>query len=319
MAAEQQRILGIDIGGTKIAFAVGDAAGHLRARHRRPTACSGDADRDLEAIAQDARSVVADAGLELAEIDAIGLSVPGPFDPASGRVLRPPNLPGWDEVAAGPALEAALGRPVRLENDANAAALAEWRFGAGQGAADMAFLTMSTGVGAGLILDGALHRGHNSSAGELGHTVVEWGGETCACGQRGCLEAYVGGAAWARRLRAQAPDASRCVLLAGGRENLTPEHVVTAAKEGDRYALDEMERFNTYLARGIAQLVFTVAPERIVLGTIAVAAGEALCFAPLRELVCANTWEVLNRGLDIVPASLGPDLPYQAGVCAALG
>ena len=158
----------------------------------------------------------------------------------------------------------------------------------------------------------------NASAGELGHAPVEWGGELCACGQRGCLEAYVGGAAWAQRLRSQAPDSSRCLLLAGGRDRITPKHVVAAAKEGDRYALAELDRFNEYLARGITQLAFTLAPERVVLGTIAVAAGEALCFEPVRERVRAATWDVIHRGLEIVPSELGDDLAYLAGVCAAL-
>lgn len=318
MQAERgEPVVGIDIGGTKVACAALDASGQLVARSRRPTEPSGNPARDVARMADDLRALVAESPLQWDEIAAVGVSVPGPFDPGRGLVLQPPNLPGWDEVAVGPLLEEALGRPVRLENDANCAALAEWRFGAGRGCENMVYLTMSTGVGAGLVLGGRIHRGLNASAGEVGHAPVEWEGETCACGLRGCLEAYVGGAAWARRLRQRVPDGSRVLLLAAARDRITPEHVVAAAREGDRFALEELERFNHYLARGIVSLAFTLAPERVVLGTIAVAAGESLCFAPVREQVRAATWDVVNRGLEIVPAELGPELPYWAGVCAA--
>ena len=139
-------------------------------------------------------------------------------------------------------------------------------------------------------MGGRIHRGRRGLAGELGHAPVEWDGLPCACGLKGCLEAYVGGAAWARRLRAEAPCDSAVVSLAHGRENATPEHVVLAARRGDAYALAEMDRFNRYLARGIVQLIFSLAPDAVVLGTIATAAGEELCFAPLREKLNTHPW-----------------------------
>jgi glucokinase len=201
---------------------------------------------------------------------------------------------------------------------ANAAALAEWRFGAARGYHHVIYLTMSTGVGGGLVLGERIHRGFNASAGEVGHIQIERDGALCGCGQRGCLEAYVGGAAWTRHLREVTPDASRVTLLAGGRDRVSPEHLVAAAKEGDAFALAEFDRFNDYLARGIAQVLFILAPEAIVLGTIAVAAGEALCFGPLRERLRSLAWPVFTEGLEILPAALGEDLPYLAGICAAL-
>lgn len=211
----------------------------------------------------------------------------------------------------------ALRLPVRIENDANAAALAEWRYGAGRGSDNLAYLTMSTGVGAGLILDGQLVRGHRGRASEFGHTCVEWEGERCGCGRRGCLEAYLGGAAWTRRLREIAPATSRVCALAGDRGRVSPEHVVAAAGQGDAFALEEMERFNHYLARAIATLSFALTPEVVVLGTIATAAGETLCFEPVRALVAAQVWPSLCDELRILPSGLGDKLPYYAGVCAA--
>jgi glucokinase len=312
------RVLGIDIGGTKIALALGGPDGRIEARLRRPLDPTGSAEQDLARIASDAHRLVTDAGVSLASVEVVGVSAPGPLDQGRGLVLGPPNLPGWERAPVVAALRAALGRPVFLENDANAAALAEWRFGAGAGLSDLVYLTMSTGVGGGIILGGRLHRGVGGGAGEVGHAPVEWPGEPCACGLSGCLEAHVGGAAWARRLRTAAPDSSRVLALAGGRSALAPAHVIAAAHEGDAFALGEMARFNEYLARGIVGLVFTLAPQAVILGTIASAAGEELCFSPLRALVRARTWPVLGDGLRITAAGLGDRVADYAGLCAGL-
>ena len=326
-------ILGLDLGGTKTAFCAGEETGPLRARDTQPTQSTGDAEADLaELIARAQRfwqaaqaetegaapkGAVAAPG---APPSAIGLSVPGPIDARRGLLLNPPNLPGWRDVPMVSAFEAAFSCPVRLENDANAAALAEWRFGAGQGTQDMLYLTMSTGIGSGLVLGGRLHRGAAGDAGEAGHAPIHPGGRLCACGLRGCLEAYCGGIAWQAQLREQTPDGSQVLALAdGNRQGIRPEHLVAAAKAGDAFALTAFDEWLEHLSIGLAQLVMTLAPERIVLGTIAVAAGEALCFEPLRRKVRARIWGGLADGLEIVPAGLGGELPFEAGRAAALG
>jgi glucokinase len=310
--------LGIDLGGSKLAIAIADPDGRLIAHETRPSRISGDPEADVLAIATDAAELVARSGLATSDFDAAGLSVPGPIDHERGAILDPPNLPGWKDVPLRARMSELLDLPVRIENDANAAALAEWRYGAGQGAHNVVYLTMSTGVGAGLILDDRLYRGHRGRASEFGHACIEWDGERCGCGRRGCLEAYLGGAAWTRRLREITPATSRVCTLAGDRGRVLPEHVVAAAREGDAFALEEMERFNHYLARAIAVLSFALAPEVVVLGTIATAAGEGLCFEPVRALVDAQVWPTLCDGMRIVPSGLGDELPYYAGVCVAL-
>jgi glucokinase len=312
-------LLGIDVGGTKTALALGDGAGAIVARERLPTPDSGDAKADLEVLAEHARALVARAGASLEGIAAVGVSAPGALDAEAGVLLQPPNLPSWDRAPVRAVLERALGRPLGLENDANAAALAEWRFGAGRGARDVVFLTMSTGVGGGLVLGGRLHRGLFSAAGEVGHLPVEWDGEPCACGQRGCLEAYVGGAAWTKRLARETPPGSAVARLAGGAAKARPEHVIAAARAGDSFALSELARFNHYLARGLVPLVFTLAPELFVLGTIAAAAGEALCLAPVRAEVRQRVWPFLGERLRIERSALGEELPYHAGLGVAVG
>ncbi len=302
--------LGIDLGGSKLAIAIADPDGRLIAHKTRPSRFSGDPEADVSAIAADAADLVSEAGLAASDFDAAGLSVPGPIDHERGAILDPPNLPGWQDVPLRARMSELLGLPVRLENDANAAALAEWRYGAGRGSNNLVFLTMSTGVGAGLILDGRLYRGTGRGAGEVGHARVCWDddAELCGCGKRGCLEAYVGGAPWTRRLRERGSSP----------EEATPEHIVAAARRGDAFALEEMDRFNHYLARGIVNLGFTLAPQAVILGTIAVAAGETLCLAPVRELVARELWAVLAEDLVILPASLGDELPNRAGLGVAL-
>ena len=317
-ARDRPLLVGIDIGGTKVAVAAGDATGAISWRWRRPTEPSGRPENDLERLAGDVRNLLSEAGATLDDVAAVGVTAPGPLDPERGVVLLPPNLPGWRHVAVTERLAASLGRPVFLENDANAGALAEWHFGAAQGLRHVVYLTMSTGVGGGLILDGRLYRGVLASAGEIGHVPVEWEGEPCSCGQRGCLEAYVGGAAWTRRLRSIVPDDGRVAALAGGREHATPVELVAAAHEGDGFACAELARWCDYVARGVTSVAMTLAPEVVVLGTIAVAAGEALAFAPIRAQVAAHVWPHLAGELRIVPAALGDEAPYLAGLSVAV-
>ena len=309
--------LGFDIGATKLAVAVGDDAGGIAARRRRPIHATGDPRADVDAMLRDAHELLAEAGAAPSALRGIGVAAPGPIDFARGTVESPPNLPGWRSVPIREWLGAAFDAPVHLENDANAAALAEWRFGAGRGARHLVYLTMSTGVGGGLILGGRLYRGVFASAGELGHAPVEWDGEPCGCGLRGCLEVYAGGASWTRRLRAITPPDSHVAMLAGARDAVKPEHVVEAARAGDAFALAELARWNDYVARGIVWIAMALAPEAVVLGTIAVAAGEELAFAPIRAQVRARIWSSLAERLQILPAALGATLPYRAAIGVA--
>ena len=310
-------LLGFDVGGTKVAVCAADAEGRILARRRRPTASRGDVEADVRGLVADARAVLAEAGLGPDEAPAfVGASVPGPLDADAEHVLRPPNLPHWDRLPLRRRLEEALGAPVRLENDANAAALAEWRFGAGRGALDLVYLTMSTGVGAGVVMGGVLQRGRDGQAGELGHVPAARDGEPCACGLRGCFEAYLGGAAWAERLAREAPADSRVRAL--GAEAPTPVHVFQAAEEGCAYALAELAGFNDILAQLCVTVSFAFAPERIVLGTIPSRADPDLCLEPVRRAVRERVWPSHREALRIEASELGDALPDHAGLAVAL-
>jgi glucokinase len=250
-----------------------------------------------------------------------GISCGGPLDPVKGIVLNPPNLPGWDRtplramIADGLHLDP---RRVHLENDANAGALAELRFGAARGRRHAIFLTMSTGIGGGLILDGRLYRGATSNAGEVGHQVVLPGGPLCGCGNRGCLEAVASGSGIAARLQDRFHTLSpRLRQAAGADGRLTAEHLIQAVRDGDGSAIEFFEETVTLLARGIANLVFVINPEIVILGTIGWHAGPTLLDS-LREQVGRMCWPVLTAGLEIVASPLGLRLEQLSGLAVAL-
>jgi glucokinase len=312
-------LLGMDIGGTKRVLTVGEDDGTPRRSIRRPMTQSGDWKQDLTEIAEEARILLREEGVGPADpLIGLGVSVPGPADPSRGILFNPPNLAGWRDVPVGPFLQEALSVPTQIESDANAAALAEARFGAGRGFSDFVYLTMSTGVGGGLISDGRLLRGAFGSAGEPGHIPIEANGRSCACGLQGCLEAYVGGNAWRDHLQQVAPESGRVTQLAGGsRDEITPEHLITAAHEGDAFALDELNQWLDHLVRGLVPIVMLLEPKRILLGTIAIAAGDALCFAPLRRKLQKVLWPHQWERLEIAPGGLGEDLPERAGLAVA--
>ncbi len=178
-SGRQDLYLGIDVGGTKAVVVVAHDEGDILAESRLEHWTRGGWREDLRTLSAECERLVASAGIDKRRIAALGVSSPGPLSVREGRVIETPNLEGWRDVPIVAHLSEALGVPVRLDNDANAAALAEWRFGAGQGTRHLIYLTMSTGLGAGLILDGRLYRGASDQAGEVGHMPVVPGGRRC--------------------------------------------------------------------------------------------------------------------------------------------
>jgi glucokinase len=313
-------LLGIDIGASKLALAVGRGT-QLLAEARVERWASGSFERDVETLAARARAVAEQAGISIAEVACVGVSAPGPLDLRHGVILDAPNLQGWQRAPVVARLAQALGAQVALENDANAAALAEHRLGAGRGAASMVLLTMSTGVGGGLVLDGHLYRGAHFAAGELGHVPVVAGGRACACGLRGCLEAYVGGASLAARIREDLERGEQSAireLVQGDLAQVSAEVWTRALRAGDAYAERLKEDFLERLAQGLAIVVTALDPDAIVLGTI-VERNADLLLDEIRARTRAFTWPALHD-VRIEVSALGPTLPSYAGLCvAALG
>ncbi len=318
MAERERLLLGFDIGGTKAVAALGRGAGEVLAESRLDDWASGAWQSDLETLVDHGGSLLERAGVKPADLDALGISAPGPLHPPRGVVLEAPNLPGWVDVPVVEKLSDAFGVPCLLENDANAAALAEWRFGAGRGQRDLVFLTMSTGVGGGMILGGRLYRGSRFMAGEVGHMPVVPAGRLCNCGLRGCLEAYTSGNALAERIREdiEQGETTRILDLAGGDPaSITARHWVQALREDDAYAHGLRRDFIECLAQGLAMLLLGLDVRCFVLGTI-VQQNPDLFLAELRARVCERVWPVL-RDVEILPGELGERLPAYAALCAA--
>jgi glucokinase len=244
----------------------------------------------------------------------VAVAAPGPLDPFKGVVLNAPNLPGWKDIPLRDDLEHLLGLPVRVGNDANLAALAEWQHGAGAGCDHLVYLTISTGIGGGVIVDGRLLVGGHGLAAELGHVPVVDDGPPCSCGRHGHLEAVASGKAIARRaaeLLAQNPSST---LGGAGVGPLDAEKVGAAAREGDPLARRVFKEAGEAVGRALAGLLHVFNPQRIILGGGVARAGEVF-WEPVRRALKAEVMDpAYLEGVELLPASLGDD----AGLVGAL-
>lgn len=310
-------ILGIDIGGTKLAVGVATPDGRLLSDMRRPSDAADGPDAMIERVLDMSRAAVNDAGLTLDEVDAIGIGCGGPLDPWSGVILNALNNPGWVNVPLVARIEEGLGRPAHLDNDANAAALGEHRFGAGRGVAHMVYLTISTGVGGGLILDHRLYHGANGNAGELGHISVRVsGGRPCHCGSIGCIEAYCSGTNIASRFR-EALAGGATSAIQRDPVDITAEDVANAARDGDPLASTIWAESMELLGGGIVSIIHAFNPQRVVLGGGVTGAGDLL-FEPVRRVVSERAMPWLAEPVRIVPAELGEMAGVLGAVAVAL-
>ena len=312
-----QPILGIDIGGTKLAIAVATPDGHVLAALRRPSHAADGPDRMIDRIVDLSREVVADAGLSLDRLDAVGIGCGGPLDPWRGVIRNALNLPGWINIPLVTRVESAVGRPTFVDNDANAGALGEHRFGAGRRVRNLVYLTVSTGVGGGVILDDRLYHGENGNGAELGHISVRVGGRPCHCGSSGCIETYCSGTNIAERAR-EALQVDRSGALAGANpDTITAEDVASAARAGDAVATAVWDETMELLAGGIVSIVHAFNPRLVVIGGGVAAAGD-IFFDPIRRIVAERTMPWLAEVVQVVPAELGNMTGVLGAVAVAL-
>lgn len=279
--------LGLDLGATNVKWAVvSDEAGEWHVEHRgqQPTGAGEGPEAVVERLATIAESACA----ETTGVVSIGIGVPGLYDAEAGVARFLPNLPGeWAGRPIGEPVSLRTGRPVALVNDARAFGLAELRLGAGRGVATMVGLTLGTGVGGVVAVDGRVHHGHDGTAGEAGHQTIDPDGPACTCGNRGCLEAHA--------------CAARIVELCG---TAAVEEAVAAARAGDARALDGLERVGRDLGIGIANLIVVLTPDRVVVGGGVAAAGDLL-LDPVREEVRRRVHVTDLDRVEIVAARLG--------------
>jgi glucokinase len=307
-APESGYCIGIDIGGTKCAVIAGNRNGEVVMRLERATvdglATWPDAGETLAVMVE---SVCKQLEIAPTILYSIGISCGGPLDSKTGTILNPPNLPGWVNVSLQAFFSGRFGvRRVYIENDANATALAEHRWGAGIGCDNLAYLTCGTGIGAGIILGGQLYRGKGDLAGEIGHAVIIPDGPLCLCGKRGCLEALASGSSIGR-------IASQELGIPG----LTGKDVFNLVKTGNELAATVVSKAAFHLGIGIANLLQTLNLDRVIIGSLASYAGEKY-LDEVREAVRANTWKSIFEGTKIIPSGLGKGTQDLAALAVAL-
>ena len=284
MNQRQSVSVGVDLGGTSIRVGLYDGSMRLLDSHSMPTRVADGPQSTVDEIAATILRLLRMEGAEGYPYEAVGVGIgsPGPINLHTGVLGLLPNLPGWDNFPLRDALAEATGLPVTLESDANAAAIAEWKLGAGRatGLDSMGMITLGTGVGSGLILKGHVWQGMFGMGGEVGHATVEPGGLLCGCGSRGCLEMYASANGLMRlaRVAAKEPDASAAMRESGGSASLTPLAVALLAGDGDAAAQRAFSRLGTYLGIGIANLINTLDLPMIVIGGGVASAWEL--FAP---------------------------------------
>jgi len=261
-------VLGVDIGGTKIAVGIVDRDGKILTQGRTPMVASGTPEAAFDAVASAIDSMLPASG---AEIEGIGICAPGPLDPKSGIVLNPPNLPCWRNFPLAERVRAKYSVPVQVDNDANAAALAETLWGAAQGFRYVFYATIGTGIGTGIVFDGTIYHGSTGSAGEGGHVSIDYRGPICGCGKRGCIEILAAGPAIGARARATVaaePLRGKTMLdLAKGNVSaITSQHVREAFESGDPLARETLEDTVHLLTIWLGNIVDLLDPDVIVVG-----------------------------------------------------
>jgi glucokinase len=295
--------VGVDVGGTKVAAGVVDEKGVVVQSVRRATPATGAVAAE-QVITEVVRELAADHAIE-----AVGVGAAGLVDETRSVVRFAPNL-RWHEQQVRAQLEAATGLPVVVENDANAAAWAEYRFGAARGFHDFVMITVGTGVGGALVIGGRLYRGRFGLAGEFGHLVLDPDGPPCGCGRRGCWEQFASGNALLRDARARAAEdrARASVLLSlgdGSPEGIAGAHITAAARQGDPVALETFSHAGYWLGRGLAELAAVLDPGCFVIGGGVSDAGDLLLGPARAEFEAHLMGADVRPHAVIIPAELG--------------
>jgi glucokinase len=305
--------LGVDVGGTKTAVILSARPPEALARIEFATLPDQGPERALQLIVESARSLLAQHGLG---VKAVGVSCGSPLDRVKGIIQAPPNLATWVDVPIRSLLEEAFDAPCQVENDANAGAVAEHRFGAGAGTDHMVFLTLGTGLGAGIIANGSLYLGAQGDAGEIGHVRLSPSGPV-GYHKAGSIEGWSSGggiAQLAARVLARPGRSSRLHAV----ENVTARDVGIAAQAGDAVARSILRRSGERLGQTLAMLIDVLNPQRIVLGGLAWRMGEPF-MAPMRRVMQREALPQTLRACEVVPAALGEKIGDVAAMCVAMG
>ena len=324
MCAENlpEQVIGVDVGGTKVAAGIVNAQGNILAHTRASMNCRGTAEDGLASVISAIETLVARAAGTHTKIHQIGICAPGPLDPRTGVVINPPNVPCWRDFPLADEVAKHFSAAVKLDNDANAGGLAEHLWGAGRGFQNVFFATIGTGIGTGIVLDGKIFHGRTGSAAEGGHVSIDLNGPVCNCGKKGCIEILASGTAIARRAREKLAGApgrgGQLRALAGGDvASVRSEMVGKAAEAGDGLAREILDQTLEYLAVWLGNVVDLLEPEVIILGG---GAGQMLrpYFAEIQRLM--HSWCVNSRyqEIPIVPAHYGENAGIAGGAALCI-
>jgi glucokinase len=311
---EQQPVLAVDIGGTTIRLAVVSTEGQIIIKERLPTMAEEGPGPVIDRILSGIDKLLQSNNIKPPQLHSISIAAAGAIDTANGIITMSPNLPGWINIPLKSTVEAVYGANIYMLNDASAAALGEHRFGAGRGSADLVYITVSTGIGGGIIIDNKLYSGASGSAGEIGHMTIDVNGPVCNCGNIGCLETLASGAALARETINRIKNGEESSLTETGEdiENITAEKIGQAARAGDALALAVITSAARYLGVGLANIINILNPDIIIIGGGLSKLGDLL-LEPAREVVLERAFQLPARAARIVTSQLGDD----AGVLGA--
>ena len=313
--------IGVDVGGTKCAVTLGSAENdEIRIACRREFPTRGTPNDVLEEFFSEIKKVLSENSLEFSDITALGISCGGPLDAERGIVQSPPNLKGWDDVHITEFFTSRTGIPSYLDNDANACAVAEWKFGAGKGKKNVIFLTFGTGLGAGLILDGKLYGGTNGNAGEIGHVRLRRSGPV-GFGKIGSAEGFCSGGGIGRQGRAEAKrnekSASALIEYAGGIENINAKNIAELAKCGDEFCKGIYRKCGEMLGETLSILIDLLNPECIILGGVYMRSHELLAEG-MKKVLAREALGISESVCEILPAGLGESIGDYAALSLAV-
>lgn len=315
MIQTERFALGIDLGGTNIKAILVDSQGHeLGWNSRKTETWEGRPSAVLDRMADSAKQVLQISRKMPGDILGMGIGFPGPLDRREKRIIWPTNLVGWRDVDLAGEMQSRLAIPCILENDANAAAYAEAWQGQGRGKQDLIILTLGTGVGGGIILGGRVWRGHQDTAGEIGHQCLDPQGPLCGCGQKGCLEAYASAPAIIRNAEAAMRNNKLEKIGDMTIDNLTAKGLADCALAGDALAQELFLTAGHYLGQGIANLINVLNPELVILAGGLAQAGD-LILNPVREIVQMRALDPRAKNTPILLTKLGE----KAGALGAAG
>ena len=307
--------LGIDLGGTNIVAGVVDEDYKIIATNKVKTNLPRPSEEIVDDIAKVSIEAAKAAGVNIKDIAAVGIGTPGSINPKTGIVTYSNNL-GFYDLPLGDMLRERLGTDLFLENDANAAAYGEYIAGAGRGTKNFIAVTLGTGVGGGIIIDGKLYSGSNYAGGELGHTVIQMNGEACTCGRLGCYEAYASATALIRQTKQamiRFPESAMWQLCDGKLENASGKTAFNAMRNGDEAGKAVVDNYIGFVAVGLANIINTFQPDVICIGGGISKEGETL-IAPIREIISGENYA---RNIPVKTVIKAADLENDAGIIGA--